>query len=591
MRTLLRRLVTRDIYAQPRRLAATAGISRSLLAISTVSRSAIHPHSLFSQVWASLIFAVRVAMSFLLPLSLGFGELENILRVITIPFCIFSIVDMAIVSHTGLILERRIEMDASRLVRTYALSPLGLWFDLATCLPWVFLIDTWTPHHHGDVESAQPAHRVWRMLCLVHVLPCIKQGMSDRISLVSENVKRLVRLYNIPSTAVSLSSVVAIMFMYWHWAACAVSLLKELGTIPFTNEHEPLIDRYTIGFYSSAAEMLAAGFGAEEPTVTADRWLKVCNMLISALFSAVFVGNISSFIIGLDSTGRMFNQKLEEVSQYISYKGFGGDIKRRLLEYYRFKYSQGKFFDEKQILAELNHPLRQDICMQECQSLILKVPFFKDADHFFITQVVMILHVTHYMPGDYVIEEGNIGDNMFFIASGTLEVIVGGTARAKLSPGLFFGEIALLYGRMRRTASVRAVTNCILYSLSRPDLNTVLECNPKMADKMRKVAEERLAADAKFRPLASHTSQLNVAGPNSPWMSQSSNFGATSTASETPVSDMAPPLPSQGLLGRQGVGAAGVPQIIVASVDSVGSGGRSDPGSGRGRAADAADPQ
>nr|KAJ3408582.1 anaphase-promoting complex subunit Hcn1 [Polyrhizophydium stewartii] len=136
--------------------------------------------------------------------------------------------------------------------------------------------------------------------------------------------------------------------------------------------------------------------------------------------------------------------------------------------------------------------------MQECQSLILKVPFFKDADHFFITQVVMILHVTHYMPGDYVIEEGNIGDNMFFIASDTLEVIVGGIVRTKITSGDFFGEIALMFGRMRRTASVRAVTNCILYSLSRPDLNTILEHHPKMADKMRKIAEERLAVNAGY---------------------------------------------------------------------------------------------
>jgi CRP-like cAMP-binding protein len=137
--------------------------------------------------------------------------------------------------------------------------------------------------------------------------------------------------------------------------------------------------------------------------------------------------------------------------------------------------------------------------LRECQDLIIKVPFFKDADKYFISQVVMILKVNHYLPGDYVIEEGTSGDHMYFIASGTVEAIVNGVSRAKLFPGLFFGEIALLFGRMKRTASIRAVTHCVLYSLSRQDLNSVLELNPVMADKMKQVAADRLAADAKAK--------------------------------------------------------------------------------------------
>jgi CRP-like cAMP-binding protein len=49
---------------------------------------------------------------------------------------------------------------------------------------------------------------------------------------------------------------------------------------------------------------------------------------------------------------------------------------------------------------------------------------------------------------------------------------------------------------MRRTASIRANNYCILYSLSRADLNSILELNPHMAEKMKTVASERLANDA-----------------------------------------------------------------------------------------------
>ena len=96
--------------------------------------------------------------------------------------------------------------------------------------------------------------------------------------------------------------------------------------------------------------------------------MKVISLLVSATFLAVFIGNVSAFMIGLDryiinadkiSSGKRFHEILDEVNQYITYKGFGEKLRQRIMQYYHFKYSGGKFFDENRILSELNHPLRQ----------------------------------------------------------------------------------------------------------------------------------------------------------------------------------------------------------------------------------------
>ena len=58
------------------------------------------------------------------------------------------------------------------------------------------------------------------------------------------------------------------------------------------------------------------------------------------------------------STGRQFNEHLEQVGQYVSYKGLGRSLKKKIIDYYQFKYSRGKYFDEAKILNELNTPLR-----------------------------------------------------------------------------------------------------------------------------------------------------------------------------------------------------------------------------------------
>ena len=70
---------------------------------------------------------------------------------------------------------------------------------------------------------------------------------------------------------------------------------------------------------------------------------------------------------------------------------------------------------------------------------------------------------------------------------------------------------------MKRTASIRSMTHCILYSLSRQDLNSVLELNPVMAEKMKQVAADRLAADAKVKAAAAPPpAQIEKSAPLSP---------------------------------------------------------------------------
>ena len=53
------------------------------------------------------------------------------------------------------------------------------------------------------------------------------------------------------------------------------------------------------------------------------------------------------------------------------------------------------------------------------------------------------------------------------------------------------------------------MTECILYSLSRTDLNRVLESNPAMAERIKRVAEERLANDAKLKASAPAAASKN----------------------------------------------------------------------------------
>ena len=80
--------------------------------------------------------------------------------------------------------------------------------------------------------------------------------------------------------------------------------------------------------------------------------------------------------------------------------------------------------------------------------------------------------------GTAVVRQGEVGDTFYVIQSGQAEVLQGSDGEERrqrvLGPGAYFGEIALLMD-VPRTATVRALTPLVLYTLERGDFETLLQ--------------------------------------------------------------------------------------------------------------------
>ena len=94
----------------------------------------------------------------------------------------------------------------------------------------------------------------------------------------------------------------------------------------------------------------------------------------------------------------------------------------------------------------------------------------------------MGLHRRVAPAGGIVVSEGDSGDSLFLIASGSVRVlVVGGHGRAleirRLDAGDFFGEVAALSGTPR-SATVVAVAGCELLEIDRWALSALFEARP-----------------------------------------------------------------------------------------------------------------
>ena len=95
-------------------------------------------------------------------------------------------------------------------------------------------------------------------------------------------------------------------------------------------------------------------------------------------------------------------------------------------------------------------------------------------------------------------KQGDIGTELYIIKQGKVAVeidMADGTSKvvAEMGPGSYFGDIALLGLNTKRTASIRSITNCIIFELKQEDMQKVWELDPTLRVYMEAVAKKQFS--------------------------------------------------------------------------------------------------
>jgi len=101
-----------------------------------------------------------------------------------------------------------------------------------------------------------------------------------------------------------------------------------------------------------------------------------------------------------------------------------------------------------------------------------------------------------YARGETILRHGDEGSSMFIVHEGSISIRVDENEVARLEPGDFFGEMALLTGE-RRTADVVALTDVTAVEITKDALQPVLQDHPDLAASISaKVMERRSSLDS-----------------------------------------------------------------------------------------------
>ena len=129
--------------------------------------------------------------------------------------------------------------------------------------------------------------------------------------------------------------------------------------------------------------------------------------------------------------------------------------------------------------------------------LVSKVPFFQSLDPAAITEITHLLRLLEVPERTAIIRRGKIGDCMYFIAAGEVQVDVK-PSPVRLGPGAFFGELALL-GDSVRSANVTTTVASTLLILDLADFRTFTANHPELKRAIDAEAQRRMTQNQEMR--------------------------------------------------------------------------------------------
>ncbi|MFP6742281.1 MAG: cyclic nucleotide-gated ion channel [Alphaproteobacteria bacterium] len=122
--------------------------------------------------------------------------------------------------------------------------------------------------------------------------------------------------------------------------------------------------------------------------------------------------------------------------------------------------------------------------------VVARVPLFGSLNARQIAAIARLLRPRIAVPNEVIAHRGDVGDAMYFIVGGRVEVVLEPES-VELMGGDFFGEISLVE-QSTRNADVIAVTSCQLLALRAHDFQDLMEQSPAIQEIIRKTARERM---------------------------------------------------------------------------------------------------
>ncbi|KAH8085126.1 voltage-gated potassium channel [Aureococcus anophagefferens] len=444
------------------------------------------PDNTFVQIWDIMVLLLILVLFPLLPLMLAFPVISKTMRQFDTYCDIVFVVDIVKNFHVGYVDANDVlHMDRKEIARNYLTG--WFWPDVASVISVLKWIDMGDSETFLSILKMVKLFKLFRTARLLdHLAPYWYQVQDYYHFHISDAWIKLCKLFFLIVLAHWMGCVSYALARFWNFPV-VVGRRRGFGRedgepedrhLPVLLVRLPRAGAHRHGVlrspYSSGTCVETGGW------CTIEAWTILLSLYVGSIFYAALISNISSIVGDMNVSKRRFEEMVHNTDEYMITKNIRA-TSGRVREFYHAR-AKGRIFDEGQILDSLNAELRTEIASYNTRAVVSVVPLLANSPLRFTRAMTVDMSPTIYFARDLVVQEGNSGDEMFFISNGMAEILLracGNVAIHVISDGCYFGEVAVLFDG-KRTASIRTLSVTVMYSLSAKSLLAAIADFPEI---------------------------------------------------------------------------------------------------------------
>uniref|UniRef100_A0A2K6FDX3 Voltage-gated delayed rectifier potassium channel KCNH8 n=1 Tax=Propithecus coquereli TaxID=379532 RepID=A0A2K6FDX3_PROCO len=242
---------------------------------------------------------------------------------------------------------------------------------------------------------------------------------------------------------------------------------------------------------------------------------------VTVLMHALVFGNVTAIIQRMYSRWSLYHTRTKDLKDFIRVHHLPQQLKQRMLEYFQTTWSVNNGIDSNELLKDFPDELRSDITMH-LNKEILQLSLFECASRGCLRSLSLHIKTSFCAPGEYLLRQGDALQAIYFVCSGSMEVLKDSMVLAILGKGDLIGANLSIKDQVIKTnADVKALTYCDLQCIILKGLFEVLDLYPEYAHKF----VEDIQHDLTYNLREGHESDVITRLSNKSTVSQSEPKG------------------------------------------------------------------
>ncbi|MEO5330122.1 MAG: ion transporter [Magnetococcus sp. THC-1_WYH] len=433
------------------------------------------PSNPLNVLWNFLILLATAWYGFSVPIAFALKlDMPGWTQLLDITLSIVFLLDILTVFRTPFLKNNEVVSDPALIRQHYVKNRLMV--DFIGAIPWdVIMLLTLPPH--GLSPHWIALTRLLRMLRLFRVP-----------SLVA-NLRKHTGNAFVDAIYLETSKKVKMSLMFF-WVMIGLNAIACGWILVHDSPAKDPVSIYIQAFYWLIVTVATVGYGDITPQNDISRLYATLVMLVGIAMYGTIIGSVSTTIANTNAQKQRRRDKFAALADFMKRYDIPLKTQNDIFQFYEHSL-RDRISLATEILQELPQELQREIDKYANLFMLRSVPFFTQASHECLMDMVNCLTTTICSPREIIIRAGDAGNEMYFLFHGEVEVLdPQGHQLVRLRTGSFFGEVALLK-QVERIATVRAITFCDLYVLSRTEFARVMESYPEFAQQLDDVVKTR----------------------------------------------------------------------------------------------------